>query len=230
MAATSSTVRLATRPAQGLSKVCRDFAMHVIWLVKRLSAAVHSTKHVHDQGGRGADRAERPGPPGVGAAVRRRLPEPNARRVPRLRRGRARAAAIDAAVGGGRLVAERRRCRHRDRRGQPPPGGPPATANLPYRPDDHPAGLVERLHRCLGDASTAGGSRPRSTTCSRVAHSSVSSTTMLVPALRALGDAWAAGRVTVAGEHLASNAILRRLAAAFQASGTTSWRNDLSGP
>ncbi|MFL5770546.1 MAG: MerR family transcriptional regulator [Chloroflexota bacterium] len=41
----------------------------------------------------------------------------------------------------------------------------------------------------------------------------------LVPALRALGEAWERGRVDVAGEHLASNAIQRRLAAAFQASG-----------
>jgi MerR family transcriptional regulator, light-induced transcriptional regulator len=39
----------------------------------------------------------------------------------------------------------------------------------------------------------------------------------VVPALRALGDAWERGRLPVAGEHLASNAILRRLAAAFQA-------------
>jgi DNA-binding transcriptional MerR regulator/methylmalonyl-CoA mutase cobalamin-binding subunit len=41
----------------------------------------------------------------------------------------------------------------------------------------------------------------------------------LVPALRALGDAWGEGRVAVAGEHLASNAVHRRLAAAFQAAG-----------
>src|SRR3954454_10235000 len=41
----------------------------------------------------------------------------------------------------------------------------------------------------------------------------------LIPALHALGDAWAEGRVSVAGEHVASNAILRRLAASFQASG-----------
>ena len=40
----------------------------------------------------------------------------------------------------------------------------------------------------------------------------------VVPALRSLGEAWANGRVPVAGEHVASNAILRRLAAAFQAS------------
>jgi MerR family transcriptional regulator, light-induced transcriptional regulator len=41
----------------------------------------------------------------------------------------------------------------------------------------------------------------------------------VIPSLRALGDAWAAGRVSVAGEHVASNAVLRRLAASFQASG-----------
>ena len=41
----------------------------------------------------------------------------------------------------------------------------------------------------------------------------------VIPALRALGDAWAAGRMPVAGEHVASNAVLRRLAASFQASG-----------
>lgn len=41
----------------------------------------------------------------------------------------------------------------------------------------------------------------------------------LLPALEAIGDAWAAGRLTVAGEHAASHAVLRRLAAAFQAAG-----------
>ena len=41
----------------------------------------------------------------------------------------------------------------------------------------------------------------------------------VIPALRALGDAWAAGTLSVAGEHLASNAVQRRLAASFQASG-----------
>lgn len=39
------------------------------------------------------------------------------------------------------------------------------------------------------------------------------------PALRALGDAWAAGTLDVAAEHAASHAVLRRLAAAFQAAG-----------
>ena len=43
--------------------------------------------------------------------------------------------------------------------------------------------------------------------------------THLLPALVAVGDAWADGRLGVAGEHAASHAALRRLAAAFQAAG-----------
>lgn len=39
----------------------------------------------------------------------------------------------------------------------------------------------------------------------------------LIPALEALGAAWQAGRVSVAGEHLVSNAVMRRLAAAYEA-------------
>jgi DNA-binding transcriptional MerR regulator/methylmalonyl-CoA mutase cobalamin-binding subunit len=41
----------------------------------------------------------------------------------------------------------------------------------------------------------------------------------LLPALEAIGDAWASGRLSVAGEHAASHAVLRRLAAAFEAAG-----------
>jgi MerR family transcriptional regulator, light-induced transcriptional regulator len=39
----------------------------------------------------------------------------------------------------------------------------------------------------------------------------------LLPALAALGEAWAAGRIDVAAEHAASHAVLRRLAAAYDA-------------
>lgn len=42
---------------------------------------------------------------------------------------------------------------------------------------------------------------------------------VLLPGLESLGDAWASGRLSVAGEHAASHAVLRRLAAAFQAGG-----------
>jgi methylmalonyl-CoA mutase cobalamin-binding subunit len=38
----------------------------------------------------------------------------------------------------------------------------------------------------------------------------------LAPALRALGDAWVAGRVEIAAEHFASAAVMRRLSAAYE--------------
>jgi DNA-binding transcriptional MerR regulator/methylmalonyl-CoA mutase cobalamin-binding subunit len=44
----------------------------------------------------------------------------------------------------------------------------------------------------------------------------------LFPALAALGDGWARGEIDVAGEHAASNAAHRRLAAAFEAAGSRS--------
>lgn len=44
--------------------------------------------------------------------------------------------------------------------------------------------------------------------------------TLLFPALRSLGSAWAAGDVGVAGEHLVSGAVQRRLALALDAAGT----------
>ncbi len=43
----------------------------------------------------------------------------------------------------------------------------------------------------------------------------------LMPALRALGDAWANGKVSVGAEHAASYAVLRRLSAAFEAAGSS---------
>ncbi len=42
---------------------------------------------------------------------------------------------------------------------------------------------------------------------------------LLLPATAALGDAWAAGRISVAAEHAASAAVARRLSAVFQAAG-----------
>jgi MerR family transcriptional regulator, light-induced transcriptional regulator len=44
----------------------------------------------------------------------------------------------------------------------------------------------------------------------------------LFPALHALGDAWVRGDLDVAGEHAASHAVHRRLAAAFEAAGSRS--------
>jgi DNA-binding transcriptional MerR regulator/methylmalonyl-CoA mutase cobalamin-binding subunit len=42
---------------------------------------------------------------------------------------------------------------------------------------------------------------------------------IVMPALRAIGDAWERGDVSVAGEHAASHAVLRRLAMAYEAAG-----------
>ncbi|MCW2834563.1 MAG: hypothetical protein JWN68_2516 [Nocardioides sp.] len=44
----------------------------------------------------------------------------------------------------------------------------------------------------------------------------------LFPTLEALGDGWARGEIDVAGEHTASHAVHRRLAAAFDAAGSRS--------
>jgi methanogenic corrinoid protein MtbC1 len=41
----------------------------------------------------------------------------------------------------------------------------------------------------------------------------------LMPAMTVLGRAWASGEVSVAGEHLVSNLVMRRLAAAYEAAG-----------
>ncbi len=45
---------------------------------------------------------------------------------------------------------------------------------------------------------------------------------LLFPALRRLGEAWASGEVSVAGEHLASGAVQRRLALALEGAGRAS--------
>jgi methanogenic corrinoid protein MtbC1 len=47
---------------------------------------------------------------------------------------------------------------------------------------------------------------------------------LLFPALEALGDAWAAGEISVAGEHLASSAVQRRLGQALEAAGASTGR------
>jgi methanogenic corrinoid protein MtbC1 len=44
---------------------------------------------------------------------------------------------------------------------------------------------------------------------------------LLLPAVASLGDAWADGRLSVAAEHAASGAVVRRLSAIFDAAGTS---------
>ena len=59
--------------------------------LSRLDAVICSTNHVHNQGSSGTDRPDRPDDPGLGTALRRRLPEPDRGRLPALRRRRHRA-------------------------------------------------------------------------------------------------------------------------------------------
>jgi MerR family transcriptional regulator, light-induced transcriptional regulator len=47
----------------------------------------------------------------------------------------------------------------------------------------------------------------------------VASDRVVMPALRAIGDAWEREEISVAGEHAASHAVLRRLAMAYEAAG-----------
>jgi DNA-binding transcriptional MerR regulator/methylmalonyl-CoA mutase cobalamin-binding subunit len=94
-------------------------------------------------------------------------------------------------------------------RGSAPPGGAPETADVDLASAFVEAAIAldaDGIERVL-DRMFATGS-----------FESVADAHLL-PALVALGDAWAAGRLGVAGEHAASHAALRRLAAAFQAAG-----------
>jgi methanogenic corrinoid protein MtbC1 len=72
---------------------------------------------------------------------------------------------------------------------------------------DAAAALDERVVEAVLDEMFAGG------TFERIVDDRV------MPALRALGDAWANGTVSVAAEHAASHAVLRRVSAAFEAAG-----------
>ena len=127
------------------------------------------------------------------------------------------AAAVDAAVDRRRLVGECRGGRDHRRHGSAGrhPGrfdGRGTAGPLVEQLVDAAAALDSPRIEAVLDDMFAGG------TYERVVEDHV------IPALRALGDAWAAGRVPVAGEHVASNAVLRRLAASFQASGPDATR------
>jgi methanogenic corrinoid protein MtbC1 len=79
-------------------------------------------------------------------------------------------------------------------------------------------GLVERF---VAAAATLNPARVEALLDEMLARGSFESVwdRLLDPALDAIGEAWATGQVDVAAEHAASHAVLRRLAAAFQAAG-----------
>ena len=81
------------------------------------------------------------------------------------------------------------------------------------------ANLRERLVRAAAGLDTGGVDEVLDDLFARGTFERVASE-LLFPALEALGDAWARGEVSVAGEHLASAAVHRRLAGWLEAAGT----------
>jgi DNA-binding transcriptional MerR regulator len=92
----------------------------------------------------------------------------------------------------------------------------PRTAVEPTRPLPEP--LVAAFVDAAGRLDQAGLAAILDDMFARASFERVTGD-LLMPALEALGDAWAEGVVGVAGEHAASHAVLRRLAAAFEAAG-----------
>ena len=91
-----------------------------------------------------------------------------------------------------------------------PPTGSPVAPSSPSQIDEFVAAAVVMDEQAIAvavDEMLASG------TFERVASD------LLLPALRQLGDAWASGRVSVAGEHLASHLVLRRLGQLLDAAG-----------
>lgn len=94
-----------------------------------------------------------------------------------------------------------------------------ADAPLPDRPDEPAAqevGDVDLLVEAAAELDAAGVTEILDDAFSRGSFEAVVDS-WLLPAMRALGDAWSDGRVSVAGEHLVSYAVQRRLAAAYEA-------------
>jgi DNA-binding transcriptional MerR regulator/methylmalonyl-CoA mutase cobalamin-binding subunit len=100
-------------------------------------------------------------------------------------------------------------------------GAASAAAGGSIVPDDAAAGSAElagRLVLAARDLDEAAVEAVLDDLFSRGSFERVASEA-LFPALERLGEAWASGEVSVAGEHLASGAVLRRLALAFEAAG-----------
>lgn len=99
---------------------------------------------------------------------------------------------------------------------------PPGSAITDERPTDAagaPISVGERLVAAARAMDAVGVDEVLDDLFSRGSFERVAAD-LLFPALERLGDAWAAGEVSVAGEHLASNAVLRRLGLALDAAGS----------
>ncbi|HEX6148360.1 MerR family transcriptional regulator [Nocardioides sp.] len=108
-----------------------------------------------------------------------------------------------------RQAAEETRRRTADRS----PLKPPAALHGPA-----PNGDIEALVRVAEDFDVTGLATVLDHEFSTASFEAVADG-WLLPAMRQLGLAWESGRVTVAAEHLVSEGVVRRLNAAFEASG-----------
>jgi DNA-binding transcriptional MerR regulator/methylmalonyl-CoA mutase cobalamin-binding subunit len=100
------------------------------------------------------------------------------------------------------------------------PGGVPAAASASLAaPATDPAEAAAMTERFLGAARALDPDAISAVLDDLFARGSFErvATDLLFPALQALGEAWAAGEVTVAGEHMASSAVQRRLGQALEA-------------
>ncbi|GAB0023218.1 hypothetical protein VN1338_22130 [Helicobacter pylori] len=104
--------------------------------------------------------------------------------------------------------------------GSPSPA-PSATPDppAPSRADGPPSSGDEATRRLLDAAAAMDPAGVAAVLDERFATGSFEAVVddWLMPALVELGEAWADGRLTVAGEHLVAHTVLRRLAAAFDA-------------
>lgn len=104
--------------------------------------------------------------------------------------------------------------------GSPSPA-PSATPDppAPSRADGPPSSGDEATRRLLDAATAMDPAGVAAVLDERFATGSFEAVVddWLMPALVELGEAWADGRLTVAGEHLVAHTVLRRLAAAFDA-------------
>ncbi|EKA62113.1 MerR family transcriptional regulator [Janibacter hoylei PVAS-1] len=113
--------------------------------------------------------------------------------------------------------------------GRPDPTPPPAAATTPAgeahfeAPPSHlstpPSSGADATRRLIDAAAAMDPAGVAAVLDERFATGSFEAVVddWLMPALVELGEAWADSRVTVAGEHLVAHAVLRRLAAAFDA-------------
>ena len=97
-------------------------------------------------------------------------------------------------------------------------GGDPAGSRTGAPPDD---GTTSRIDAFVAAAIALDSVRLERVLDDMFARASFErvTTDVVLPALTAIGDAWADGRLGVGAEHAASHAVLRRLAGAFQAAG-----------